>query len=254
MDELWSWTFSLDLNLVGTERVWLTREPSPAKGRIAKINLNLPHTHRCSYDLIIMASSLRAASMLRAPRLNALRSSFPRAVVAASSAGPSSLRTLATEADPHRWSGPTGATSAGVDARPNTKAASPATGLHIVEERGQHSAEDLLREGGTRKEASLRHFTVNFGPQHPAAHGVLRLILELNGEEVLRADPHVVSRETAAEARECSRGDPRRTDEIRFSNSSLFRLPGSASPRYGEAHRVQELHSSTALLRPIGLR
>ena len=37
----------------------------------------------------------------------------------------------------------------------------------------------------------LRHYTVNFGPQHPAAHGVLRLILELNGEEIIRADPHV---------------------------------------------------------------
>lgn len=36
-----------------------------------------------------------------------------------------------------------------------------------------------------------RHYTVNFGPQHPAAHGVLRLILELNGEEIVRADPHV---------------------------------------------------------------
>jgi NADH dehydrogenase (ubiquinone) Fe-S protein 2 len=40
----------------------------------------------------------------------------------------------------------------------------------------------------TRK---IRHYTVNFGPQHPAAHGVLRLILELNGEEIVRADPHV---------------------------------------------------------------
>ena len=37
----------------------------------------------------------------------------------------------------------------------------------------------------------IRHYTVNFGPQHPAAHGVLRLIIELNGEEVIRADPHV---------------------------------------------------------------
>ncbi len=40
-------------------------------------------------------------------------------------------------------------------------------------------------------EASLRHFTVNFGPQHPAAHGVLRLVLELDGEVVERADPHI---------------------------------------------------------------
>ena len=37
----------------------------------------------------------------------------------------------------------------------------------------------------------VRHYTVNFGPQHPAAHGVLRLILELNGEQIVRADPHV---------------------------------------------------------------
>jgi len=37
----------------------------------------------------------------------------------------------------------------------------------------------------------LKSFTINFGPQHPAAHGVLRLILELEGEVVVRADPHV---------------------------------------------------------------
>lgn len=37
----------------------------------------------------------------------------------------------------------------------------------------------------------LKNFTMNFGPQHPAAHGVLRLVLELNGEVVLRADPHI---------------------------------------------------------------
>ena len=37
----------------------------------------------------------------------------------------------------------------------------------------------------------IRNFTLNFGPQHPAAHGVLRLILELDGEVVERADPHI---------------------------------------------------------------
>lgn len=37
----------------------------------------------------------------------------------------------------------------------------------------------------------LKNFTLNLGPQHPAAHGVLRLVLELNGEVVLRADPHI---------------------------------------------------------------
>ncbi len=41
------------------------------------------------------------------------------------------------------------------------------------------------------KEVSLKNMTLNFGPQHPAAHGVLRLILELDGEVVERADPHI---------------------------------------------------------------
>ena len=40
-------------------------------------------------------------------------------------------------------------------------------------------------------ETKVKNFTINFGPQHPAAHGVLRLILELNGEVVERADPHI---------------------------------------------------------------
>lgn len=39
--------------------------------------------------------------------------------------------------------------------------------------------------------AEIRNYTLNFGPQHPAAHGVLRLVLELDGEVVQRADPHV---------------------------------------------------------------
>jgi NADH-quinone oxidoreductase subunit D len=38
---------------------------------------------------------------------------------------------------------------------------------------------------------NLRSFTINFGPQHPAAHGVLRLVLELDGEVVERVDPHI---------------------------------------------------------------
>src|SRR5438445_2405922 len=40
-------------------------------------------------------------------------------------------------------------------------------------------------------ETALRNFTLNFGPQHPAAHGVLRLVLELDGEVVERVDPHI---------------------------------------------------------------
>jgi NADH dehydrogenase (ubiquinone) Fe-S protein 2 len=47
----------------------------------------------------------------------------------------------------------------------------------------------LLKKKQIKKK--LTNFAINFGPQHPAAHGVLRLILELNGEVVLRADPHI---------------------------------------------------------------
>ncbi|NIP18828.1 MAG: NADH-quinone oxidoreductase subunit D [Xanthomonadales bacterium] len=39
--------------------------------------------------------------------------------------------------------------------------------------------------------SEIRSYTMNFGPQHPAAHGVLRLVLELDGETVVRADPHI---------------------------------------------------------------
>lgn len=40
-------------------------------------------------------------------------------------------------------------------------------------------------------ETQVRNFNINFGPQHPAAHGVLRLVLELDGEVVARVDPHI---------------------------------------------------------------
>lgn len=47
--------------------------------------------------------------------------------------------------------------------------------------------EERVTETGTK----IRPFSINFGPQHPAAHGVLRLILEMDGEVVERADPHI---------------------------------------------------------------
>ena len=40
-------------------------------------------------------------------------------------------------------------------------------------------------------ETQIKNFTLNFGPQHPAAHGVLRLVLEMDGEVIVRADPHI---------------------------------------------------------------
>ena len=43
----------------------------------------------------------------------------------------------------------------------------------------------------TNDMAEIKNYTLNFGPQHPAAHGVLRLVLELDGEVIQRADPHI---------------------------------------------------------------
>lgn len=43
----------------------------------------------------------------------------------------------------------------------------------------------------TDKLPEMRNYVINFGPQHPAAHGVLRLILEVDGETIVRADPHI---------------------------------------------------------------
>lgn len=48
-----------------------------------------------------------------------------------------------------------------------------------------------MREASEKKSTTTQNFTLNFGPQHPAAHGVLRLILEMDGEVVERADPHI---------------------------------------------------------------
>ena len=51
------------------------------------------------------------------------------------------------------------------------------------------SEQEVARTGATR--ADIANYTINFGPQHPAAHGVLRLVLELDGEIVERVDPHI---------------------------------------------------------------
>jgi NADH dehydrogenase (ubiquinone) Fe-S protein 2 len=61
----------------------------------------------------------------------------------------------------------------------------------IASNESNEGVDTNLREGEHVEKRKIRHYTVNFGPQHPAAHGVLRLILELNGEEIVRSDPHV---------------------------------------------------------------
>src|SRR5215213_7587068 len=53
-----------------------------------------------------------------------------------------------------------------------------------------HRARRALRRR-PRLMAEIKNYTLNFGPQHPAAHGVLRLVLELDGEVIQRADPHI---------------------------------------------------------------
>ncbi|KAI3901063.1 hypothetical protein MKW92_028947 [Papaver armeniacum] len=45
----------------------------------------------------------------------------------------------------------------------------------------------------TTRNGKIKNFTSNFGPQHPAAHGVSRSVLEMNGEVVERAEPHIGS-------------------------------------------------------------
>ncbi len=49
----------------------------------------------------------------------------------------------------------------------------------------------VVESGASEHQAAIKSYTMNFGPQHPAAHGVLRLVLEMDGEVVERADPHI---------------------------------------------------------------
>ena len=88
------------------------------------------------------------------------------------------------------------------------------------------------------EQQNLRNFTINFGPQHPAAHGVLRLVLELDGEVVERVDPHIGllhrGTEKLIEQQDLSAGDPL------FRPARLCRAdePGACVlPRGGKAAR-----------------
>lgn len=54
-----------------------------------------------------------------------------------------------------------------------------------------HQAGEAFASNAAESRQEIRNYTMNFGPQHPAAHGVLRLILEMDGETIMRADPHV---------------------------------------------------------------
>src|SRR3954471_14029625 len=60
-------------------------------------------------------------------------------------------------------------------------------------------------------ETPVRKFNINFGPQHPAAHGVLRLVLELDGEIVARVDAHIGLQHRATEKLMEARPSPQNT-------------------------------------------
>ena len=97
---------------------------------------------------------------------------------------------------------------------------------------------------------NLRNFSINFGPQHPAAHGVLRLVLELDGEVVERVDPHIGllhrGTEKLMEARTYLQNVPYldRLDYVAPMNQehayalAVERLLGISVPRRGQLIRV----------------
>jgi NADH-quinone oxidoreductase subunit D len=97
---------------------------------------------------------------------------------------------------------------------------------------------------------NLRNFSINFGPQHPAAHGVLRLVLELDGEIVERVDPHIGllhrGTEKLMEARTYLQNVPYldRLDYVAPMNQehayamAVERLLGLVVPRRGQLIRV----------------
>ncbi|HGG05466.1 MAG TPA: NADH-quinone oxidoreductase subunit D [Aliiroseovarius sp.] len=99
-------------------------------------------------------------------------------------------------------------------------------------------------------EQKIRNFNINFGPQHPAAHGVLRMVLELDGEIVERADPHIGllhrGTEKLMESRTYLQNLPYfdRLDYVAPMNQehawclAIERLTGTEVPRRGSLIRV----------------
>lgn len=124
---------------------------------------------------MMTAGTLSRLARHQAHRL-CLRPSTPRRIISAASFS-QSTRSKATVYEPTRLV-PTNEHFV-------TDVASDAQGLE-----SSTTMEDLYAQENIANR-KIRHYTVNFGPQHPAAHGVLRLILELSGEEIIRSDPHV---------------------------------------------------------------
>ncbi len=113
----------------------------------------------------------------------------------------------------------------------------------------QNSYDDGSRDTLTG-EQRIRNFNINFGPQHPAAHGVLRMVLELDGEIVERADPHIGllhrGTEKLMESRTYLQNLPYfdRLDYVAPMNQehawclAIEKLTGTVVPRRGQLIRV----------------
>jgi NADH-quinone oxidoreductase subunit D len=111
-------------------------------------------------------------------------------------------------------------------------------------------ADDIFGETPPIPETPVRRFNINFGPQHPAAHGVLRLVLELDGELVERVDPHIGllhrGTEKLIEARPYTQNTPYfdRLDYVAPMNQehafalAVEKLLGITVPRRGQLIRV----------------
>ena len=111
-------------------------------------------------------------------------------------------------------------------------------------------ATEFIPETGPTPETPVRKFNINFGPQHPAAHGVLRLVLELDGELVERVDPHIGllhrGTEKLIEARPYTQNTPYfdRLDYVAPMNQehafilAIERLMGLEVPRRAQLIRV----------------
>lgn len=104
------------------------------------------------------------------------------------------------------------------------------------------------RSASLRLEHNVRNFTINFGPEHPSAHGVLRLVLELDGEIIERVDPHI--------------GLPHRGTEKLIESKTylqavpLFRIVSTTSRRWSRAcfraRRRKDAEAGNSDLRSAG--
>ena len=128
-----------------------------------------------------------------------------------------------------------------------------ALGRHRVRAAGRREGASHDRTG-PMPETDVRTFTLNFGPQHPAAHGVLRLVLELDGEVVERVDPHIGllhrGTEKLIEAQDLSAGDPLlRPPRLRRADEPGARLRAGGREAAGHRGAAPRAVDPRALLR-----